>query len=196
MQVPQDLMWRKFLKSFWILRWTASVYNDRPTEFACGKQACLCLLAVGLGPTGQSSRPCKEKQSRMWDALHDTHGSIYRGSITLWANDANCKGNKPQLFYLSPHHMCHHACMVWFHFHCSCRLAVVLVVLQIAHAGHNLCVSVLSSACTNTKPNATPFFYRTSISNFLFIPPMRSLFPCLASFSLTYRCLHHCLTSH
>ena len=77
----------------------------------------------------------------------------HAASITLWANDANCKGTKPQLFtfpHLSPHHMCHHG------FHCSAHPRSLVSLHKHLNASYTFQLS----------PRSAPIFFNYIFPSF------------------------------
>jgi hypothetical protein len=81
-----------------ILLFAQCIDRDRLTLPSLhGKQACLLWVWVLLVRVADHALQREAEQGvAVWDAC--------RGSITLWANDANCKGNKPQLFTFPHRH--------------------------------------------------------------------------------------------
>lgn len=160
-------------------QWTHTTYIDRSTT----ERVCMVSMRHIMGQS--SSSPCTANRSRAECGRHAYH--MPHGHGDRWA--ASHYGLMMPIAKATSHSFLPFPIGIlafsssyvssWFD---SISIAVeAVLVLQIAHAGHNLCVSVsvLSSAQTPSQTlhlSTFTFFYRTSISKFLFTP-MRSL-PC------------------
>lgn len=181
-------------------QWTHTTYIDRSTT----ERVCMVSMRHIMGQS--SSSPCTANRSRAECGRHAYH--MPHGHGDRWA--ASHYGLMMPIAKATSHSFLPFPIGIlafsssyvssWFD---SISIAVeAVLVLQIAHAGHNLCVSVsvLSSAQTpsQTLHLSTFTFFTVPLSpNFYLL----RCDPCLvASFShLSLRCAalhHHCLTSH